>query len=70
MFAGGLAWSRYDTFARVVMRLLLGNQPGADLDSTHDHDYTDWDAVRRFADAFGETVERRRDLRPAPPRPG
>lgn len=49
VFAGALAWSQYDVFTRVLMRLMLRDQPNADLDTTHDHDYTDYSAVAAFA---------------------
>ena len=41
------------------MRLVLRNQAGADLDTTHY--YTDWDAVRRFADDAADAVEAAHD---------
>src|SRR5207253_929132 len=49
VFAGCLAWSQYDFFTRTIMRLIVRNKPNADLDRSHDHDYTDYDAVAQFA---------------------
>ena len=66
-FAGKLAWSQYDFFTRLLLKLVLRalHRPAEERDTSHDHDYTDYDAVRRFAEAFAETVAaagRERDL--------
>jgi menaquinone-dependent protoporphyrinogen oxidase len=47
-FAGALQYREYDFATRLVMRLLMrrGDHP---TDTSHDYDYTDWDAVDRFA---------------------
>jgi menaquinone-dependent protoporphyrinogen oxidase len=47
-FAGALQYREYDFATRLVMRLLMrrGQHP---TDVTQDHDYTDWEAVDRFA---------------------
>jgi menaquinone-dependent protoporphyrinogen oxidase len=47
-FAGALQYREYDFATRLVMRLLMkrGDHP---TDVTRDFDYTDWDAVDRFA---------------------
>lgn len=57
VIAGCLAWSHYDVFTRTLMRLMLRDQPTADLDRSHDHDYTDYDAVSRFAEELAAAVE-------------
>lgn len=57
-FAGKLAWSQYDFFTRSLMRLILRAQhkPAEERDTSHDHDYTDYESVRRFAESFAESV--------------
>jgi menaquinone-dependent protoporphyrinogen oxidase len=47
-FAGALQYREYDFPTRLVMRLLMGHN-GHPTDITADIDYTDWDAVDRFA---------------------
>jgi len=58
-FAGKLAWSQYDLFTRLLMKLILRAQhrPAEERDASHDHDYTDYDAVRRFAESFAARVD-------------
>ena len=36
-----------------MMRMIVGHA-GGDTDITRDYEYTDWDAVERFADAFAQ----------------
>ena len=45
--AGCLQYREYDVFTRQLMRLLM-KRMGHPTDASHDHDYTDWDAVDRF----------------------
>lgn len=58
-FAGKLAWSQYDFFTRLLMKLILRAQhrPAEERDASHDHDYTDYEAVRRFAESFAARVD-------------
>ena len=53
--AGALQYREYDFVTRLVMRVLMrhGDHP---TDITRDYDYTDWDAVERFAGSFRELV--------------
>jgi menaquinone-dependent protoporphyrinogen oxidase len=46
--AGALAYSRYNFLVRWVMKR-IAKKEGVDTDTTHDHEYTDWDALDRFA---------------------
>lgn len=48
MFAGALAYTQYGWLKRRVMRA-IAKREGGDTDTHHDHEYTDWDAVDRFA---------------------
>jgi menaquinone-dependent protoporphyrinogen oxidase len=50
-FAGALRYSRYPLWKRFMM-LRLMRSAGGDSDSSRDYEYTDWDAVDSFADAF------------------
>jgi menaquinone-dependent protoporphyrinogen oxidase len=54
-FAGALQYREYDFPTRLVMRLLMhrGQHP---TDISRDYDYTDWDAVDRWAHSFAATV--------------
>lgn len=53
--AGAIRFSQYDFFKRLVVRM-LAKQMGHDADPHVDHEYTDWDAVRRFVEAFLSTL--------------
>lgn len=56
-FADALQYSRYGMFKRMLMRMIVG-LAGGDTDTTRDYEYTDWDAVERFADAFAQRLKR------------
>lgn len=53
--AGGLPYTRYDFLTRAVMRR-IGQAQGYDTDTTRDYEYTDWDALDRFARSFVASV--------------
>jgi menaquinone-dependent protoporphyrinogen oxidase len=44
---GALQYREYNVFTRQLMRLLM-KRVGHDTDASHDHDYTDWNAVDRL----------------------
>jgi menaquinone-dependent protoporphyrinogen IX oxidase len=44
---GALQYREYNVFTRQLMRLLM-KRMGHDTDASHDHDYTDWNAVDRL----------------------
>ncbi len=50
-FAGALKWSMYGPIKRRVMLVFIG-LGGGNTDTSNDYEYTDWDAVARFADAY------------------
>jgi menaquinone-dependent protoporphyrinogen oxidase len=54
-FAGALQYREYDFMTRMMMRLLMarGHHP---TDTSHDTDYTDWNAVDAFAERVAELV--------------
>jgi menaquinone-dependent protoporphyrinogen oxidase len=47
-FAGALQYREYDVATRVLMRLLMRRMHHP-TDASQDYDYTDWDAVERWA---------------------
>jgi menaquinone-dependent protoporphyrinogen oxidase len=50
-FAGAIVYTRYNWLLRRVMKQIVGRS-GGDTDTRRDHEYTDWNSVERFADAF------------------
>jgi menaquinone-dependent protoporphyrinogen oxidase len=54
-FAGGLPYTRYRFFTRWMMRL-ISRQTGRPTDTSRDWEFTDWDAVDRFALQFSGLV--------------
>jgi menaquinone-dependent protoporphyrinogen oxidase len=67
--AGALLFKEYNLPTRVIMRLIarrVEHQTGREIDVHEDTDYTDWDAVERFATSFAaileQTAARRRRL--------
>jgi menaquinone-dependent protoporphyrinogen oxidase len=48
LFAGALVYTQYGWFKRRVMRVIARREDG-DTDTSHDHEYTDWQAVEQFA---------------------
>ncbi len=56
-FAGALQYSKYGTFKKLLMRMIVG-MAGGDTDMSRDYVYTDWEAVARFAEAFARRLER------------
>ena len=53
--AGALLYRQYGTIVRLVMRL-IAKQAGATTDTSRDHEYTDWQALDRFADELASLV--------------
>ena len=52
--AGALAYSRYNFLVRFIMKR-IARKEGAPTDTSRDYEFTNWDAVDRFA---GELAER------------
>jgi menaquinone-dependent protoporphyrinogen oxidase len=48
LIAGALPYSKYNFLIRFIMRRISGKE-GGDTDTSRDYEYTDWDAVDRFA---------------------
>lgn len=53
--AGALKYTKYDYFKRLIMRMIAKKQGGS-TDTSTDHEYTDWEAVRRFALDFANNA--------------
>lgn len=47
-FAGALRYREYNPFIRWLMRLIVG-KAGGETNTSRDYEYTDWEAVERFA---------------------
>jgi menaquinone-dependent protoporphyrinogen oxidase len=54
-FAGALRFSKYGAFKRMLMVMFVG-LGGGDTDTSRDYEYTDWDAVERFAETFARRL--------------
>jgi menaquinone-dependent protoporphyrinogen oxidase len=66
MVAGAETYTRYGWFTRWIMKRIAVKE-GRVPDLTKDHEYTDWEAVERFAREFATSLrvgahERNRDL--------
>lgn len=58
MFSGALLYTQYGFLKRAVMKRIAKEKPGnLDVDTSHDYVYTEWDAVKRFAEHFAEQFE-------------
>ncbi|MFH1603001.1 MAG: menaquinone-dependent protoporphyrinogen IX dehydrogenase [Pseudomonadota bacterium] len=55
-FAGAVRYSLYGPIKRRVMIVFVG-LGGGETDTSRDYEYTDWDAVERFADAFAQRLK-------------
>jgi menaquinone-dependent protoporphyrinogen oxidase len=58
LFAGALRYSRYNFLVRALMRYISAKE-GGDTDTSRDYEYTDFDAVERFALEFVDAAVRR-----------
>jgi menaquinone-dependent protoporphyrinogen oxidase len=55
-FAGALAYREYNFIKRRLMRS-IAEKGGLDTDISKNHEYTDWDDVRAFAEAFENLID-------------
>jgi menaquinone-dependent protoporphyrinogen oxidase len=55
-FAGALKYSLYGPIKRRVMIVIVG-LGGGNTDTSQDYEYTDWDAVVRFAEAYAQRLK-------------
>lgn len=54
-FAGGLPYRKYSPLLRLVMKW-ISRRAGHTTDTSRDHEFTDWTAVKRFAEDFAHDV--------------
>ena len=58
LFGGALLYTHYGFIKRHMMKKIAGDKPGhLGLDTSRDYVYTEWDAVKRFAEHFADTLE-------------
>jgi menaquinone-dependent protoporphyrinogen oxidase len=55
--AGALLYTRYNPFIRWTMKRIV-RKAGGDTDTSRDYEYTDWAALRTFAEDFGQRASR------------
>jgi menaquinone-dependent protoporphyrinogen oxidase len=54
--AGALVYTQYNFFVRHLMKLIVKRHAGMPLDTSRDYDFTDWEAVERFARTFAAEI--------------
>ena len=54
--AGALSYTQYGWVTRFVMRR-IARKAGGSTDTSRDHEYTDWNDLRGFAEEFARTVD-------------
>ena len=59
-FGGALLYRRYNPFIRLLMKMIV-RFAGGETDTSRDYEYTDWEAVARFAHDFGARVTAARE---------
>ena len=59
LFGGALLYRQYGFLKRLMMKKIVSDKPGGlSTDTSRNHVYTDWDEVKRFAEAFLERLVR------------
>lgn len=56
-FGGSMAYTKYNPLVRWVIRR-ISKRRGGPVDTSRDHEVTDWTRVRRFVDAVSSLVDR------------
>jgi menaquinone-dependent protoporphyrinogen oxidase len=54
-FAGAIKYTQYGFITRKIMQY-IAKKEGGSTDTSNDHEYTDWDAVRRFTEKFIDNI--------------
>ena len=58
LFGGALLYTQYGFFKRHLMKKIAADKPGhLGLDLSRDYVYTEWDAVKRFAEHFADQLQ-------------
>jgi len=55
IFAGALRYTTYRPWIRWLMRFIVG-RAGGETDTSRDYEYTDWDAIDRFARVLASSL--------------
>ncbi len=63
MVAGALKYTHYNLVLRWLMKRIARKAGGA-TDTSRDYEYTDWAALDRFADAFGQRLTSAEGVQP------
>jgi menaquinone-dependent protoporphyrinogen oxidase len=61
-FAGALIYSKYGFLKRFFMRR-VARRAGITTDPSHDYEFTDWEAVTRFAENFAISLRPSQEVR-------
>lgn len=56
IFAGALRYTQYGFIKRHFMKKISRDRSSADIDTSRDYEYTDWNDVRHFAEEFLERL--------------
>ena len=57
LFSGALLYRQYGFFKRLMMKKIVSSKPGGlSTDTSRDHEYTEWDQLKRFAEDFLERL--------------
>lgn len=67
-FAGALRFSQYGFVKKMLMKMVARRQFEGRIDTSRDHEFTDWDAVDDFVDRFDRRLAE--TTRTEPPRTG
>lgn len=55
-FAGAVKYTQYNFITRFIMKQ-ISRKEGGSTDTSHDHEYTNWEAVERFSEQFGKKLD-------------
>lgn len=55
---GSLAYTKYNWFKKLLMKR-IAKKAGGSVDTTVDHEYTDWSALRQYIQGFSDSLEAR-----------
>jgi menaquinone-dependent protoporphyrinogen oxidase len=57
LLSGALLYRQYGFFKRLMMKKIVSSKPGGlSTDTSRDHEYTEWDQVKQFAEDFLERL--------------
>lgn len=61
--AGALRYTQYDFLKKFIMRM-IAKRSGGDTDTTHDHEYTQWEQVENLMERIIKHVEQTKAQKP------